>query len=241
MTQLHIPPGIQAIVFEQCGNMIHQLGKGWRTLDHRLADAVDRLGFWSYCGLGVDERIDQNRAIRCDHTELHDVSAERRRFRVEQANAGAAEQIACPQRRSFAVMSAHLLERLAGTLLTSFALLQPEGTVPAAVSACVRLPVGGLPRFFECSLLRLTELPFRNRRILVKQVRVALAALPGNRGDDWPAWLQAQRRELIARLVVTRRLIEPAVVRYVHAISIRRLCDSDRHLPAHCIGFGASA
>jgi len=75
-------------------------------------------------------------------------------------------------------MSAHSLERLAGTLLTSLVLLQSERTVPAAVSARVRLQVGGFPCFFECSLLRLTELPFRKRRILVKQVRVALAALP---------------------------------------------------------------
>jgi hypothetical protein len=121
------------------------------------------------------------------------------------------------------------------------ALLQPEGTVPAAVSAHVRLQVGGFPCFFERGLLRLTELPFRNRRVLVEQVCEALPTLPGNRGDDWPARLQSQRRELIARLVVTRRLIKPAVVRYVHAISIRRLCDSDRHLPARCIGFGAGA
>jgi hypothetical protein len=84
------------------------------------------------------------------------------------------------------------------------------------MSARVRLQVGGFPRFCERGLLRLTELPFRNRRVLVEQVCEALPALPCNHGDDWPARLQSQRRELIARLVVTRRLVEPSVGWHAH-------------------------
>src|SRR6266511_2882817 len=137
----------------------------------------------------------------------------------------------------FAVTSAHSLECLADTLLTPFAPLQPEGTEPAAAITRVGFQVGGFPRFFERGPLRLAELPLGNRRVLVKQVRIAFPVLPCDRGDNWPARLQPQLREPIAGPVVTRRLVEPAVIRHAHAASIPRRCDSDRHTAARCIGF----